>query len=38
MFATFLSSYFIHFAGNWNENSYIKYSYNLNFNEKKKLF
>ena len=35
MFSTFLSSYFIHFAGNWNENSYIKYSYNLNFNEKK---
>ena len=37
MFSTFLSSYFIHFAGNWNENNYIKYSNIFNKNEQKKL-
>ena len=37
MFSTFLGSYFVHFAGNWNENKYIKYSNNLSRREKDKL-
>ena len=37
MFTTFLSSYFIHFAGNWNESSFIKYSKDFNYIKKRKL-
>jgi len=36
MFSSYLSSYFIHFAGNWSESSFLEYS--CKFNYKKKFF